>query len=95
MQTVQVESGGKIVGNVLVMDGTLQQLTPLTTKVNSVMLRNNTNNGNVLIYSNGGVPCAFIKADETLTIDISNASEINLVGTNGQSLYWIAVTARM
>jgi len=41
------------------------------------------------------VPCAFIKADETLTIDISNASEINLVGTNGQSLYWIAVTARM
>lgn len=79
-----------IVGNVLVLDGSIQQLTDLKTAVSSVLIRNNTANAIVYIYSAGGVPCYFLNAEETISIAIRQPSKIKVQGTDGQQIYWLA-----
>lgn len=79
-----------IIGDVLTLDGTIQQITDLKTSVDSVIIRNNVGNDVVYVYSAGGVPCYFLLAGEAISIAIRNPHKIHVLGTQSQKVYWLA-----
>lgn len=86
--------GATLTGGMLVLDGTIQQVSTHPEFLLNVTLQTpDTNAGDVWLYDTGGHRrIGFITAGSSLSMDIDSVRKIYVEGSRDDVVYWIGLT---